>query len=217
VTPAKVGSAATEPSSEPVVAQADPAAQDARKATRPQRADARRNYDKIVATARIVFTERGTDCSLDEIAKRAGVGPGTLYRHFPTREALVDALMRDWADRVIRDAEAAVAADLPARETLVAWFENFVDHITLHRGAAAKLCAAMDDPSSPIYGKCQIMGDANRRVLAHLEERGELRSGVDPRNVMRLVSGIASVADSSRVDLDVRPMLDVVVEGIVRD
>jgi hypothetical protein len=61
------------------------------------------------------------------------------------------------------------------------------------------------------------MGDANRRVLAHLEERGELRSGVDPRNVMRLVSGIASVADSSRVDLDVRPMLDVVVEGIVRD
>ena len=60
------------------------------------RADARRNYDKILATARVVFTERGTDASLDEIAKRAGVGPGTLYRHFPTREALVDGLMTVW-------------------------------------------------------------------------------------------------------------------------
>ena len=184
---------------------------------RPMRADARRNYDKIVATARVVFTERGTDCSLDEIAKRAGVGPGTLYRHFPTREALVDALMRDWAERVTSDAEAAVAADLPARETLRTWFENFVDHITLHRGAAMKLCAAMDDPSSPIYGKCQIMGEANRLVIDHLDERGELRPGVDPRNVMRLVSGIASVADQSRVPIDARPMLDVVIDGIVRD
>ena len=62
-----------------------------REPARPMRADARRNYDKILATARVVFTERGTDASLDEIAKRAGVGPGTLYRHFPTREALVDA------------------------------------------------------------------------------------------------------------------------------
>ncbi|EWT03593.1 TetR family transcriptional regulator [Intrasporangium oryzae NRRL B-24470] len=181
------------------------------------RADARRNYDKIVATARVVFAERGTDCSLDEIARRAGVGPGTLYRHFPTREALVDALMKDWAGRVVRDAEAAVTADLPARATLMTWFESFVEHITLHRGAAAKLCAAMDDPSSPIFGKCQIMGEANRRVLDHLEARGELRPGVDAQNVMRIIGGIASVTDSSRVDLDVRPMLEVVVDGLVTD
>ena len=221
MTPANAGTAALEPSSGTVAAQVSPDATTAAEpdgaARRPMRADARRNYDKIVATARVVFTERGTDCSLDEIAKRAGVGPGTLYRHFPTREALVDALMRDWADRVTSDADAAVAADLPARETLLAWFENFVDHITLHRGAAMKLCAAMDDPSSPIYGKCQIMGEANRRVIDHLVERGELRPGVDPRNVMRLVSGIASVADQSHVELDVRPMLDVVIDGIVRD
>ena len=184
---------------------------------RPMRADARRNYDKIVATARVVFSERGADCSLDEIARRAGVGPGTLYRHFPTREALVDALMRDWGDRVVADADAAVAADLPARDTLRTWFDEFVQHISLHRGAAMKLCAAMDNPESPIYGKCQIMAQANARVLDALAERGELRAGIDPRDVMRLVSGIASVSDQSQVKVDVHPMLDVVIDGLVRD
>jgi AcrR family transcriptional regulator len=210
VTPTDVGETTLDPSP------GSPAAQGSSAPRKPMRADARRNYDKIVATARVVFAERGTDCSLDEIAKRAEVGPGTLYRHFPTREALVDALMRDWSDRVISDAEAAVAADLPARETLLAWFTNFIDHITLHRGAAAKLCAAMDDPSSPIHGKCQVMARANGRVLEHLAERGELRPGVDPQNVMRLVGGIATVADQSRIELDVGPMLDVVIDGVLR-
>lgn len=194
----------------------DAACEDA-KSKRPMRADARRNYDKILATARIVFGERGTDASLDEIARRAGVGPGTLYRHFPTREALVDALMQDWTDRVAADAEAAIATGAPAREMLFYWFEHFIEHITLHRGAASKICAAMDDPASPMYRKCTVMGAANRRVIEHLDARGELRSAVDPTNVMRLVSGVASVADTSRTDLDVTPMLAVVVDGIVRD
>ena len=180
------------------------------------RADARRNYDKILATARLVFSERGTDASLDVIAKRAGVGPGTLYRHFPTREALVDALMQDWTDRVAADADAAIATGAPAAAMLLDWFEHFVEHITLHRGAATKICAAMDDPASPMYRKCRVMGEANRRVIEHLDERGELRPGVDPANVMRLVSGVASVADTSRAEIEVRPMLEVVVDGIVR-
>ena len=82
-------------------------------ASRPLRADAQRNYDKIVLAAREVFRERGADGSLDEIAKRAGVGPGTLYRHFPTRDALIDAVMRDWADRINADSEE-IAALRPA-------------------------------------------------------------------------------------------------------
>jgi AcrR family transcriptional regulator len=208
-------------SSGSVAAQRDPSLPPAQdgvdKPVRPMRADARRNYEKILATARIVFTERGTDASLDDIAKRAGVGPGTLYRHFPTREALVDALMQDWTDRVSADADAAIAADLPAREMLSDWFEHFIEHITLHRGAASKIAAAMDDPASPMFRKCRVMADANRRVIEHLDARGQLRPAVDPVNVMRLVSGVATVADSSCVDLDVTPMLDVVVDGIVAD
>ena len=203
------------------VSAADPALAEADStdgtAPRPMRADARRNYDKILATARVVFAETGADSSLDEIARRAEVGPGTLYRHFPTRDALLDALMNDWANRVTADAQAVIDRDAPAHEALLDWFSHFVGHITLHRGAAGKICAAMDDPSSPIYRKCRVMGEANRRVLAHLDERGELRPGVDAQNVMRLVGGVATVLDTSRADgLDVTPMLEVVVEGLVR-
>jgi AcrR family transcriptional regulator len=186
------------------------------RAPRPMRADARRNHDKILATARVVFAERGTDASLDEIARRAEVGPGTLYRHFPTRDALVDALMQDWTDRVTADAEDAIATGAPAPAMLLDWFGHFVEHITLHRGAAGKICAAMDDPASPMYRKCRVMGEANRRVLDHLDARGELRPGVDAATVMRLVSGVASVADTSRAAVEVGPMLEVVVDGIVR-
>jgi len=209
--------AATQGDPHPSSPEAATSAEESAAVKRPMRADAKRNYDKILATARVVFTERGADCSLDEIAKRAGVGPGTLYRHFPTRDALIDALMQDWTDRVAADADAAIATGLPPRDMLLGWFEHFVDHITLHRGAASKICAAMDDPASPMYRKCRVMSDANARVIDHLQTDGDLRPGVDAANVMRLVSGVASVADTSHTPLDVRPMLEVVVDGIVRD
>ena len=185
---------------------------------KPLRADAQRNYDKLVAAAREVFAERGAEGSLDEIAKRAGVGPGTLYRHFPTRDDLIDALMRDWSARVLADSEAAVEAGLPARETLERWFTDLVKHLTLHRGAAAKLSAAFDDPSSPIYRKCQMLADANERVVSHLTETHALRDNVESRQVMRLVSGIATVADASGISSEeAAPMLDIVIDGILRD
>jgi AcrR family transcriptional regulator len=185
---------------------------------KPLRADAQRNYDKLVAAAREVFAERGAEGSLDEIAKRAGVGPGTLYRHFPTRDDLIDALMRDWSARVLADSEAAVEADLPARETLERWFTDLIKHLTLHRGAAAKLSAAFDDPSSPIYRKCQMLADANELVVNHLPETRALRDHVESRQVMRLVGGIATVADASGLSAEeAAPMLGIVIDGILRD
>lgn len=185
---------------------------------KPLRADAQRNYDKLVAAAREVFAERGAEGSLDEIAKRAGVGPGTLYRHFPTRDDLIDALMRDWTDRVVADSIAAVEADVPAREKLERWFVDLVKHMTLHRGAAAKLSAAMDDPASPIYRKCQMLNDANDRVITHLIETDALRDSVEPHQVVRLVSGVATVVDQAGLDVEqARPMLRIVIDGIVRD
>ena len=144
--------------------------------------------ERLLDAAAEVFAERGAEGSLDEIAKRAGVGPGTLYRHFPTRDDLIDALMRDWTERVAADSVAAVEADVSARETLERWFADLIRHMTLHRGAAAKLSAAMDDPSSPIYRKCQMLGEANDRVITHLIETHALRDGVDvPGHSLRLV------------------------------
>jgi AcrR family transcriptional regulator len=185
---------------------------------KPLRADAQRNYDKIVETARAMFRERGADASLDEIAKRAGVGPGTLYRHFPTREALFDAVMRDWADRINADSDAAAASDLPPREALAGWFSKFVENVGIYHGAAAKVMAAMDDPASPIFRKCQVLVGANQKVLDSVREQGALREGVDAREVMRIVSGIATVVDQSGISaVDAEPMLAIVLDGILDD
>lgn len=181
---------------------------------KPLRADAQRNRDKILDAARAAFRERGASCSLDEIAKRAGVGAGTLYRHFPTRDDLIDAMMRNWAERIEADAQAVVDSDLPAREALTDWFGRFVENVGIYQGAAHKLMSAMDDPASPIYKKCQVLVGANARVLDSV--RDALRPGVESREVMRLVSGVASVADSSGLSADqAEPMLAIVLDGIL--
>jgi AcrR family transcriptional regulator len=185
--------------------------------TKPLRADARRNYDKIIETARQLFRERGAACTLDEIAKRAGVGPGTLYRHFPTRDDLIDAVMRDWADRVQADAHAVIEAGRPARETLTTWFSRFLDNVGIYNGAAAKVMSAMDDPSSPIYRKCQVLVEANRQVLESETVRPALREGVDDRQVVRLVSGVSVAVDQAGLSPEqAEPMLRIVLDGVLR-
>jgi AcrR family transcriptional regulator len=186
-------------------------------ARKPLRADAQRNYDKIIETARQMFREQNADVSLDAIAKRAGVGPGTLYRHFPNRDSLVDAVMRDWADRVRASATEAVGAGGTSREVLLRWLEQFFDHVSRYQGAAAKFGAAIDDPSSPIHHKCLALAEANRSVLDAVAERGDLREGVDAREVMRMVTGIASVADLSGLGRDgAEGMLAIVADGVLR-
>jgi AcrR family transcriptional regulator len=186
-------------------------------AEKPLRADAKRNRDKLIEAARSVFRERGSDASLDEIAKRAGVGAGTLYRHFPTRDDLIDAMMRDWGERISSDAESVIAAGDSPRATLTEWFSRFVDNVGIYQGAAAKVMSAMDDPSSPIYRKCQVLADANRSVLESDPVRAGVRDGVDARQVMRLVSGVSVAVDQSGLTADeARPMLQIILDGVLR-
>ena len=181
------------------------------------RADAQRNYDRIVEVARQVFRERGYDASLDDIAKLAGVGPGTLYRHFPKRENLLDAVMQSWVDKVNDTADKALAHEGTERDLLVNWFQEYVALISQHKGAPAKLTSAMGDPDSPIVTKCQALASANRRVIDQLREDGALRDGVETIQVCRLVGGIATVADQSDLDAAaVRPMLEVVADGLLK-
>ena len=181
------------------------------------RSDAQRNYDRIVEVAREVFREQGYDASLDEVAKRAGVGPGTLYRHFPKRENLLDAVMQSWVDRVTESSEKALAHEGSDRELLLRWFEEYVALISLHKGGPAKITSAMGDPDSPIRTKCQVLTSANGRVIERLREDGALREGVDTVQVCRLVGGIATVADQGDLDAAVvRPLLEVVADGLLR-
>ncbi|MBA2954658.1 TetR family transcriptional regulator [Nocardioides sp. MAH-18] len=180
------------------------------------RADAKRNYDRIVEAARELFREQGYDASLDEVAKRAGVGPGTLYRHFPKRENLIDAILQSWMDKVTDAADKALAFEGDDRALLLNWFEEYVRLISQHKGGPAKITRAMGDPESPIMTKCQVLAGANARVIDRLREDGALRDDVETLQVCRLVGGIATVADQSDLDpTAVRPMLEVVVDGLL--
>ena len=181
------------------------------------RADAQRNQERLIEAAREVFREQGYDASLDEVAKRAGVGPGTLYRHFPTRDALLDAIMQSWVESVGDAVEKTLAFEGSPRDLLLGWFQAYVRLISMHKGGPAKITSAMGDPDSPIQTKCQVLTAASQRVIDRLEADGALRADVDAVQVCQLVGGVATVADNADQPVSaVRPLLEVVADGMLR-
>jgi AcrR family transcriptional regulator len=180
------------------------------------RADAKRNRDRIVEAAREVYREHGYDAPLDLVAKRAGVGAGTLYRHFPSRDVLVDAVMQGWIDRVTEATEKVLAFEGPDRDLLLAWFDTYVGLVSLHKGGPAKITRAMGDCDSPIRSKCGVLSGAAGRVIDVLVERGSLREGTDPVQMCRMVGGVASIAEAGELDEPaVRSMLEVLADGML--
>ena len=178
------------------------------------RADAQRNRDKLVEVARQVFREKGYDAPLDEIAKRAGVGAGTLYRHFPTRDALHDAVMQAWVEKVDLATEKALAREGAPRDVLLAWFETYVGLVSSYKGSPAKLTSAMGDPDSPIRTKCEVLAAANGRVIESLGDT--LKPRIEAVQMARLIGGVATVADTADLDeAAVRPLLEVVADGLL--
>lgn len=180
------------------------------------RADAQRSYDRILAVAGDVFVEQGADASMNEIAKRAGVGPGTLYRHFPDREHLLDVLLAGWVAQIQSAADEAVAAAQAPRALLITWFEAIVGHISVHRGGAARLTAALGNKASTMVDKWEGLARANETVLRHLKALGAIQDDVDTIQVCRLVGGIAAVADAGSLDQgETRSLLTLIVDGLV--
>jgi AcrR family transcriptional regulator len=180
------------------------------------RADAQKNHDKIVAIAIQVFTERGMDAPLDEIATRAEVGPGTLYRHFPTREDLIDAILKSWFAEIESAADAAISSTAPPRDVLLSWFRSYVARISRNKGGPVKLTTAMGNVESPIFSKCEILRLANERVMDRFRNDGALRRDVDALEVCRIVGGVAVVADQVDLGEDaVTSMLGVIIDGLL--
>ena len=179
------------------------------------RADAQRNRDRIVEVARALFRAKGFDAvSMDEVAKGAEVGPGTLYRHFPTKESLYDAVLEAWAGKVNAAVDRALSLDAPARERLLTWLTDYAAMLTEHKGAAARITAALGDPGSPFAAKCTTYVNANQRLIDGLDSA--LRPGVEAMQISRLVGGMAAVADNSELPADsVASMLAIVADGLL--
>ncbi|GAA0905377.1 TetR/AcrR family transcriptional regulator [Virgisporangium aurantiacum] len=154
------------------------------------RADAQRNRDRILEVAVEAFTRDGDAATLDAIAKDAGVGIGTLYRHFPTREALVDAAYQNELGRLC-DAADDLLADLPPDEAIRAWMDRFVDYMTTKRGMGAALRALIAAGGDPFARSWERMLAATTTLLRAAVESRKVRDDVDPDDVLRAVGAVA--------------------------
>ncbi|MEU7301110.1 helix-turn-helix domain-containing protein [Streptomyces sp. NPDC007206] len=182
---------------------------------RPMRADARRNYERLLKVAAEAFAEHGEKASLDDIAKRAGVGSGTLYRHFPTRQALLEAAYVDRIEALgARGAE--LAEQLPPGEALVEWLNELCVATIQVRGMKALLGSAVADGSSAALTACgtTVKGAAARLVEAARAE-GALRDDVEPIDVLRLAHGVATASElADGQGREIRRYLTLLMEGL---
>jgi AcrR family transcriptional regulator len=160
----------------------------------PQRADARRNRARLLATADALFAERGTDASLEEVARRAGVAIGTLYRHFPTRDALLAGLLEQSLQALADEADALLTGQVTV-EAVLGWLRTFAAHSGSYRGLPASVLAGMEEEGSPLHASCARMQDGARRLLAAAQEAGAVRADVSTEDVLAIVAGIAWVAE----------------------
>ncbi|TCO55076.1 TetR/AcrR family transcriptional regulator [Actinocrispum wychmicini] len=158
------------------------------------RSDARRNYEQVLTAAQEVFVKEGIDASLREVARQAGVGIGTLYRHFPTREALLDALLRAGVDQLRQRADVLAREQTPDR-ALLTWLHEFVERSSSYRGVPASIAAALHNKKSDLYASCEAMRLSAAQLLARAQQAGAVRSDVTATEVFAMASGVALVAD----------------------
>ena len=161
---------------------------------RPKRADARRNYEKVLSAAREAFAEGGESTALEEIARRAGVGIGTLYRHFPNRQALLEALYVGEVEEMCRSAAELDGSD--PWEALNAWFEGFVAYIATKRALAAELQNYLEQ-DAPLFQTCRTsLFEAGEPLLKNAQAAGLVRPDVSISDVIQMVVGIAKMPTS---------------------
>jgi AcrR family transcriptional regulator len=156
--------------------------------TRPLRADARRNHDRIVAAAHLVFAEAGPEASLNEIARRADVGPGTLYRRFPTRRALLTAVLEDRIAVLCARADELLTSASPD-DALAGWLHAFLAHARDNQGLGSALM--LEESGEPGVDCHQRIIDAATALLTNAQRAGSARPDLASRDLIQLVVGIA--------------------------
>lgn len=162
---------------------------------RPLRADAQRNYERLLAKAHEAFAEFGINASLDEIAKRAGVGVGTLYRHFPTREALLSAVLEERLQGLGEKGHQLLESP-SSGEALATWLKALIRHATTYRGLASTLSAVLQG----VTEACDQMHEAGAKLLARAQDSGELRKDVSFADAVSMATAIAFVAEQNPAD-----------------
>jgi AcrR family transcriptional regulator len=180
---------------------------------RPLRADARRNREKILAAAAHVFAEEGLEAHLERIAKEAGVGSGTLYRNFPTREALIEAAYRNELSRLC-DAAPDLLAALPPREALRAWMGRFIDYATAKLGMAEALRAVVDSGVNPYAHSSELIMNALTSLLDATAAAGTIRSDINATVMFAALTGVALASGKPEEREQAEHLLDLILDGL---
>ncbi len=180
---------------------------------RPLRADARRNRDRLLEAAVRAFSQEGPDVTLDAIAKDAGVGIGTLYRHFPTREALVEATYRNELARLC-DAVSDLLATMPPAEATRVWMDRFFDYMTTKRGMADALRAVIAAGGNPYSESRHRMAAAISTLLDAGAAAGTVRADVRAEDVLVTLSGLSLTAGDPEQRDQASRMLDLLMDGL---
>ncbi|MER8010224.1 TetR/AcrR family transcriptional regulator [Streptomyces sp. NPDC094149] len=178
------------------------------------RADARKNRDHLLAVAGSAITEQGVEVSLRDIARRADVGLATLLRHFPTREALLDALLRTSFEELTARAEALETSSSP-EDALVSWLHDCVAWTTEYRGATELMAAAIDDPESALHAACVTLRAAGARLLTRAQAAGKARDDIDGADLFALIAALAWLGDQPSLAPRADHLFDVIAGAIL--
>ena len=181
-------------------------------ARRKPRADAQRNRERILEVAKQAFTRSGADASLDDIATQAGVGAGTLYRHFPTREALLAAVYRTEVEKLAA-AEKRLARELAPLEALRAWMLLFVDYIATKQIIGPALNSIVGGPSKLYEGSCTQIQGAIDSLVKRAIKNGDIRRDLEPFDLLRALIGVSHVASGPDWQQSARRLVDILITG----
>jgi AcrR family transcriptional regulator len=179
---------------------------------RKPRADAQRNRQRILQVAKEAFAVAGANASLDDIAKEAGVGPGTLYRHFPTRGELIKAVYRNELERLAK-AEQELSAKLPPVEALRAWLLLFVDAIAAKQIIAPALNTLVGDPKKVFESSYARIQEALRALVKRAVRSGDIRKDLDPTDLLRALVGVSHMASDPGWQQSAIRLVDILING----
>jgi AcrR family transcriptional regulator len=179
---------------------------------RKPRSDAQRNRERILEAAKHEFTRSGANASLEEIAKKAGVGPGTLYRHFPSREELLVAVYRSEMEKLAAAARTLADTMTPV-EALRAWLLLFVDAVETKQIIAPVLNTLVGDPKKVFEASYAQIHEALRALVKRAIKSGEIRKDLDPIDLLRALVGVANVSASPDWQQSARRLVDILILG----
>ena len=183
------------------------------KSTRKPRADALRNRERVLEAAKAVFSAGGPDASLEAVAREAGVGIGTLYRHFPTREALYEAVYRREVEQLSELAEELKDEAAPV-EALRRWLRSNVEFVATKKGMATALALAANPPSELTAFSFERLTKAIGMLLQRAVATGQVRDDITPEDLLRTLVGMCLLHDQPGWQASVVRMLDVLVDGL---